>query len=182
MSFTTIPILEIAPEKYKGFTCGVKELDEYLKRFAKTNHKKGIGKSFIEIRQDFAVGYYTICMGAVEFRYLPENLRRGIPRYPVPVARIGRLAVDAHMQGRRLGAYLLWDALQRILVASTQIAAYAVVVDAKNDSAKGFYEHHGFIPFLNDPMSLFLPLETIQQVKSSFAMVQPSLEKIEQPT
>lgn len=167
---TTIPIIEVPPENYKKFTCGTKELDEYLARFARTNHKKGIRKSFIEMRQNVAVGYYTVSMGAIEFTHLPESSRQGIPKYPIPVARIGRLAVDINMQGKGFGAYILWDAFHRILEASRLVAAYAIVVDAKNDSAKRFYEYHGFTSLASHSYSLFLPLKTIQEVVSSFTL------------
>jgi ribosomal protein S18 acetylase RimI-like enzyme len=89
-------------------------------------------------------GYYTLAAGAVALTDLPEQLVKRLPRYPsVPVARLGRLAVDKAYRGQKLGAALLWDASSR--AAASELMAYALVVDAKDDQAQDFYEHHGFI-------------------------------------
>ena len=88
---------------------------------------------------------------------LPEHLAKRLPRYPsVPVARLGRLAVDLAYRGRQLGGALLWDAAMRALRA--EIAVYALVVDAKDDQAVRFYLHHGFVTFGSQPRQLVLPL------------------------
>ncbi|MFZ2217674.1 MAG: GNAT family N-acetyltransferase [Rhodoferax sp.] len=90
---------------------------------------------------------------------LPEHLHKKLPRYPsVPAVRMGRLAVDQAFKGIGLGGALLADALDRTIRA--EIAAYALVVDAKNDSAAAFYQHHGLIALPSQPMTLFLPLAT----------------------
>lgn len=161
---TTISITEVSPFQYKNFSCGIPELDEYLKRYAKPNHKKGIGKTFVLLSKELVIGYYTISMGNVEFHRIPEICRISIPKYPIPVGRIGKLAIDNSNQGKGFGKYLLIDALNRITEASRQIAAYAVVVDAKNIAAKAFYEHYGFIPYQDEPMSLFIPIASFQSL------------------
>ena len=92
---------------------------------------------------------------------LPEDKKKKLPKHPVPVARIGRLAVDNSTKGKGCGRLLVVDALRRIQGASMQIGVYAVVVDAKNDSAKSFYEKFGFIPFQDESMSLFIPLASL---------------------
>lgn len=160
----TLPITEVSPSQIKDFTCGVDELNEYLKRYARSNHKKGIGKTFVLISEKKVKGYYTISMGDIEFHHVPEKWRSGLPKYPIPVGRLGRLAIDSSIQGKGLGGQLLIDALQRIVEAAREVAAYAVVVDAKNNQAKIFYEHYGFIPYQDEPMSLFLPLSTFQSL------------------
>lgn len=91
------------------------------------------------------MGFYTLSMADVEAGALPPKTRRGLPRYPVPVARIGRLAVDERAQGRGYGGALLEDALRRIDTASQVLGCMGVVVDAKDDSAVAFYERYGFI-------------------------------------
>lgn len=102
-------------------------------------------------------GYYTLAAGSVALHGLPAATVRKLPRYPtVPVVRIGRLAVDARDQGRRLGGALLMDAIARTCRA--EIAAFAVIVDAKDDRAAEFYEHHGFRRFESAPLMLFLPI------------------------
>ena len=89
------------------------------------------------------VGYQALC-GGVPLTDLPEAMRKKLPRYPsVPVARIGRLAVDERFKGMKLGAALLWDAIER--AARSEVTVYAVAVDAKDEAAEGFYRHFGFV-------------------------------------
>ncbi len=158
----TLPILEVTPSMYRDFSCGYAQLDEYLKRFAKTNHKKNIGKTFVLIFDDVVAGYYTVSMGEIEFSTLSDELRSSLPKYPIPVARIGRLAVHSAFQGKGFGKYLLVDALKRIVEASQTVAAFAVVVDAKDNKSKAFYTNFGFIAYKDEPLSLFLPLATFK--------------------
>lgn len=156
-------IEEVESMALQEFSCGIDELDTYLKEYAKQNHKKCIGKSFIAIKENRVIGYYTLSMACIEFNEVPEGYNRGIPKYPVPVAKIGRLAVDAQFQGKKIGTALLIDALKKILEATKTVAAYAVVVDAKNDSAKRFYEGFGFMKYKSD-LSLYLPMKTIKNI------------------
>ncbi|MBS4164688.1 Uncharacterized protein y4aS [Candidatus Protochlamydia amoebophila] len=160
----TKSIDDVKPIAYKNFSCGIQELDEYLKRFAKANHKKGIGKTFVFFENEQVIGFYTISMACIEFKNVPEKHSSNLPRYPIPAARIGRLAVDNSFQGKHVGKILLIDALERISKAAYTIAAHAVIVDAKNEKAKMFYEHFGFIPYKDEPMSLYLPLITIEEL------------------
>lgn len=152
-------IEEVETSLFKDFSCGNEDLDRYLKNFARQNHEKGIGKSFIALDEK-CVGYYTISMASLEFIEIPERFNKGIPRYPVPVARVGRLAVDAQFQGKKIGTALLTDALKKIWEASKTVAAYAVIVDAKNERAKKFYEGFGFTPYKNE-LSLYLPMKIV---------------------
>ena len=95
---------------------------------------------------------------------LPAELVRRLPHYPVPAAVIGRLAIDHRSQGRGPGEILLLDAIRRVVHASNAIGVYAVVVDAKNDRARAFYERYGFRSFPSTPRRLFLPLQTFEQL------------------
>lgn len=156
-------IEDVDSSAFKEFSCGTEDLDIYLKEFARQNHKKCIGKSFIALVEDRVVGYFTLSMACVEFFRLPEDFHRGLPKYPVPVAKIGRLAVDARFQGKKIGTVLLLDALKKILEASRTVAAFAVIVDAKNDSAKKFYQGFGFVAY-KDELSLYLPMKTIEKL------------------
>ncbi len=149
-----------------SFDCGNKELNEYLKRYARQNDKSGINKTFIAVKSDTPLiidGYYTISSSVIEFQSLPEENQRKLPAYPIPAALIGRLAVDFACQGEGLGTELLVDALLRIVRASSEIGIYAVRVDAIDERAKKFYLKHEFILLEDSPMSLFLPLKTIKQ-------------------
>jgi len=96
---------------------------------------------------------------------LPTGIAKRLPHYPVPAVVIGRLAVARAFQGRGLGETLLLDAIGRVVRASTTIAAYAVVVDAKNDTARAFYERYGFRPFPSTPRRLFLPLAIFEKLR-----------------
>ncbi|MCE2982725.1 MAG: GNAT family N-acetyltransferase [Parachlamydia sp.] len=162
MSFETTSILDVPPGSYKNFSCGNIELDQFLKRFAKGNHKKGMGKTFVLEENEFIVGFYTVSMGSLEFSSFPDDKQSGLPKYPVPIAKIGRLAVDEQFKGNGIGRLLLVDALHRIYHAAQIIAAFAIIVDAKNKSAKDFYRHFGFKECKNSELSLFLPIDSIK--------------------
>src|SRR5262245_36421983 len=88
----------VTPSFYKNFSCNIDELDEYLKRFAKGNHKKNLGKTFVLLNETQVIGFYTISMAAINFYQISEMHRIGIPKFPIPVARIGKLAVDKEYQ------------------------------------------------------------------------------------
>jgi len=100
-------------------------------------------------------------MGQIDLSSLPVESQKQLPRHPVSVACIGRLAVDGKMKGRGLGGLLLADALKRIKLVSTEIDVFAVVVDAKDQAAKSFYEKYGFVELTSDPMALFFPVASI---------------------
>lgn len=154
---------EIEAEGYKNFSCGDHDLDKYLQMFARQNHKKGIGKSFVALSNERVIGFYTISMSSIEFVDLLDAHKKGLPKYPIPVAKIGRLAVDMQVQGKKIGTALLIDALGKIKEASTIVAAYAVIVDAKNEKAKKFYESFGFVSYKNE-LSLYLPMKTVSKL------------------
>jgi len=104
------------------------------------------------------VGYYTLSAGSISADDLPLAQKHRLPNYPVPVALLGRLAVDKQYQGQRLGSILLADAVQRVDQASEVLAVYAIVVEALNPSVAEFYQGFGFIPFSAQPLKLFLPM------------------------
>ena len=148
------------------FDCGNRELNQYLSRYARQNHLKGINKAFVATKFATPIkidGYYTISSSTIAFASFPESERQRIPNYPIPCALIGRLAVDVSCQGQGLGGELLVDALIRIVKVSQEIGIYAVRVDAIDEKAKQFYLKYEFIPFTDNPLSLFLPLKTIEK-------------------
>ncbi len=111
----------------------------------------------VEAATGKVAGYYTLSAAVVTLAELPEQLARRLPRYPsVPVARLGRLVVDQAYRGRQLGGTLLWDAITR--ATRSEIAVFALVVDAKDEQAEAFYCHHGFVAFGSLPRQLVLPL------------------------
>lgn len=151
----------------EDFDCGVSELNEYLKKYARQNHKKGIAKTFVAIPEagnGEVSGYYSVSMAEIKRESLPENYSRGLPRYPVPAMRVGKLAVAQLMQGRGLGEELLIECFRRAVRLSSEVGIFGVTVDALNEQAKEFYLKYGFIPLHNDGLSLFMPIATISRV------------------
>ncbi len=150
----------------KHFDCGYPELNQYLSRYARQNHLKGVNKAFVATKTATPLkidGYYTISSSTIAFASFPKSYQQGIPNYPIPAALIGRLAVDISCQGQGLGSELLVDALMRIVKVSQEIGVYAVRVDAIDEKAQQFYLKYEFIPFTDSPLSLFLPLKTIEK-------------------
>jgi len=147
-----------------SFDCGEPALSEFLKKLARQQQEKNVGRTFVAVLPGATrvLGFYTLSAGSIAAQSMPVDLRRKIPKYPVPVARLGRLAVDLSAEGRGLGSALLRDALLRAArIASTEMGIVAVVVDAKNEAAKTFYERYGFIPFPDRPLGLFMLIATI---------------------
>ncbi|MBW4597226.1 MAG: GNAT family N-acetyltransferase [Brasilonema angustatum HA4187-MV1] len=147
-----------------SFDCGYPILNDYLKKYARQNHNKGVAKTFVAIPASESLkidGYYTVSASVIEYESLPESYQRGMPAYPIPAILIGRLAVDHPVKGQGLGGELLTDALYRGVRASQEIGVYAVRVDAIDFQAREFYLKYEFIPFQDQELSLFLPMATI---------------------
>ena len=147
-----------------SFDCGSLELNAFLQTRARQNQLQGFNRTFVAIvENDEAkkiVGFYSLSMGEINLSSLPEDLIKKLPKHPVPVARMGRLAVDLSFQGQGLGKFLLVDAMKRVQSASGAIGVYALLVDAKDEAAKAFYLKYGFIPLSDQSMTLFLPLSS----------------------
>ncbi|MCD8504296.1 MAG: GNAT family N-acetyltransferase [Burkholderiaceae bacterium] len=148
------------------FDCGVEPLNRYFTTQVGQDIKRRITSCFIATHSDGDIaGFYTLAAASIALKDLPSNLTKKLPRYPsVPAVRLGRLAVSVSYRGRGLGAALLADALTRSLQAD--IAAYAMLVNAKDETAAKFYEHHGFMATKEDPDILYLPLATAKQILS----------------
>lgn len=149
------------------FSCGNDALDRYLREQASQDVKKRVATIFVltEASENTVIGYYTLAAGNVDFGEWPEALRKKLPLYPVvPVTLLGRLALDSKYHGRKLGEYILMDALWRCSMAAKEIASVAVIVDAIDDKARRFYEHYGFHRFPKQPDRLFLHMQTIHEM------------------
>lgn len=146
-----------------AFFCGSEPLDNYLKRQAGQDVAKHVAVCFVLTPEGKTVaGYYTLSQYAVDLVQLPVETVKKLPRYPeVPTTLLGRLAVSERLRGQKLGEFLLLDALYRCLQQSSQVASAAVVVDAKDESAKRFHEHFEFVSLPGIPNRLFLPMQTI---------------------
>ncbi len=143
----------------EAFACGVEPLDRYFRQQVSQDVRRRATACYVvsELATDAVAGYYTLAAGSVLLSDMPQSLAKKLPRYPdVPVARLGRLAVDARFHGRKLGAALLWDAIER--AARSEVVVYGVVVDAKDGEAVTFYEHHGFMRLSAEARQLILPL------------------------
>jgi len=147
---------------FKLFDCGIRELNEFLFRFANQNDKKGIGKTFLAIDGDEVVGYFTLATAEVIFDNIPDQCTFSLPKYPIPVIRIARLAVNKNHQNNGVGKFLLKEALLKISIASQSVGIYAIIVDAKESSVE-FYKKFGFIPLKNNKKTLFIVFETIKK-------------------
>ena len=149
------------------FNCGVDALNEYLKTQAGQDMKKNVAVSYVLTTNDanYILGYYTLSSIGIIADELPEDLIKKLPRYPIlPGILVGRLARDEEARGKKIGHYLLIDALKRSLDISTQLGSVAVIVEAKNEKAILFYKNFGFFEFPDNGRRLFLPMNTIRKL------------------
>ncbi len=155
--FSIVPL--DASRDRAGFTCGVEALDRYFREQVGQDIKRRATACYIAIDEATSkvAGYYTLAAAGVPLGELPESLVKRLPRYPsVPVARLGRLAVDLAYRGQKLGAAMLWDAVARSI--RSEVAVAALVVDAKDETAEAFYRHFGFFNLEGEARRLVLPL------------------------
>jgi ribosomal protein S18 acetylase RimI-like enzyme len=146
----------------EAFDCGEESLNIFLKRYARQNAEKGFGRTFVAVKENEPTiyGYYTISSNSFGYEIVPENL----PRYPVPVVHLGRLAVDKSAQGQRLGRSLLAHALERSVVIAEQLGIYAVEVYALNQQAQKFYLDFGLTALKDDKFHLYITIKKIKQL------------------
>jgi GNAT superfamily N-acetyltransferase len=170
----------LADHAREGFSCGHDPLDRYFRTQVTQDIRRRVANCFvaIETETELVAAFYTIAAAGIPITDLPPELAKRLPRYPtIPAVRVGRLAVDERFRGRGLGGALLADAAARAL--SAEVAAFALLVDAKDDTAVAFYEHHGFQRFASAPRTLFLPLSTAKQ--ALLRAVKPKGEKAQRP-
>jgi predicted GNAT family N-acyltransferase len=151
-----------------AFSCGVEALDRYFGEQVGQDIKRRATACYValDVTTGKVAGYYTLAASGVPLAELPENLVKRLPRYPsVPVARLGRLAVDLAYRGQKLGGALVWDAVKRSL--RSEVAVSALVVDAKDETAAAFYRHLGFVPFGDKSRQLVLPLAKLKVATKS---------------
>lgn len=151
-----------------NFQSGEPALDEFLTRYARQNQDMDISRTFVATPSGSrrVAGFYTLSTGSLEAASLPEEVRRRLPRYPIPVIHLGRLAVDGNFAGRGLGEQLLLDALQRSLLVAETAGAFAMEVVAKSERAREFYLRFGFRDMEDDALHLYLPMKTVRQALS----------------
>lgn len=143
------------------FQCGNETLDLYIQRYAAQDVRRDVARIFIATPGDSErlAGFFSLSAGSVNCAELPVALARKLPRYPVPVALLGRLAVDRDFQGMGLGSILLADACRKVVQACAVLAVAGIIVDAKDEPAALFYRHFGFLPLAGNVHRLLLPFK-----------------------
>ena len=147
------------------FQCGSAPLDDYIRRYASQDVRRNVARVFAATPENDPrqlAGFFTLSAGSVSCTSLPAALARKLPHYPVPIALIGRLAVDKQFQGMGLGSILLADACLKVSQASAMLAVVGIIVDAKDAAASAFYEHFGFIPLPGQTDKMLLPASAFQ--------------------
>ena len=151
-----------AVHRVNDFACGEPSLDEGLKRRALNNQQSGASRTFVVVDEaNQVLGYYALAAGAVAHQLATGAVRRNMPD-PVPVLVLGRLAVDSRALGIQLGAGMLQDAVSRAMTVSQNTGVRALLVQALNEQARGFYQHYGFVPSPHNPMTLMLCLNSLR--------------------
>ncbi len=149
-----------------SFSCGVPELDDYLRQQASQDARRKVAAPFVMVDQARRIlGYYTLSSYGVRVAELPPDVAKNLPKYPlIPATMLGRLAVSREHHGQKLGKLLLMDALHRSWKNSAQVASVGVVAEAIDEVARKFYLHHEFVPLLEHPGKFFIAMGTIQKV------------------
>lgn len=148
----------------RHFSCGVESLDAYLRRYARQHAASNVSRTYVAANGAEIHGFYSLAMSAIRKENLPANYIGRFPNFPLPVARLARLAVAVNHQRQGLGELLLADALQRCLRLSVEIGMIGVIVDAKDEKARGWYERYEFERLTDSPLTLWLPTAAIEQL------------------
>jgi GNAT superfamily N-acetyltransferase len=163
-------MLAFAIEKLRGdhdlapFDCGKDELNRFLKRFALANQQAQSAQTYVACQGNLVVGYYSLAFGSVAHEHTPERVKKGLARYPIPVMILARLAIDQQFQGKGLGQGMLKDALERTIRAAEIGGLRAMLVHAKDDSARVFYEHFNFESSPTDPYHLYVLVKDLKRM------------------
>jgi GNAT superfamily N-acetyltransferase len=147
-----------------GFDCGKENLNRFLKRHARDTQQAHGAQTYVLAKDLRVLGYYSLTAGSVAHEEATERVRKGLARHPIPVILLARLAVDVSIQGKGVGSALLKDALMRTAQAADTIGARALLVHAKDDEAKAFYQHFTFEPSPSDPYHLLLIMKDLLQM------------------
>jgi GNAT superfamily N-acetyltransferase len=162
MSGGSAPIAGPAPlqggHDLEPFQCGIASLDDWLKKRARANQAAGASRSYVIATGNRVIGYYCLSSGGIAAIEAPGKLRRNMPD-PIPMAVLGRLAIDSLWQGQGIGVALLQDAVLRTVQAAQILGIRGLLVHAISESAKAFYEHHGFTESPSNPMTLLLSIK-----------------------
>jgi GNAT superfamily N-acetyltransferase len=148
----------------EGFDCGQEALNRFLTRFALPSQQANASQTYLGLADATVVGFYTLVVGEVAYDDAPERLTKGLAHHPVPLMLLARLAVVAAWKGRGVGAGLLKDAMRRTVRVADIVGIRALAAHAKDDAARAFYEHFGFIASPTDPLHLFILTKDLRRV------------------
>ena len=160
----TIRVVPLASTHSRDdFDCGEPALNDFLRRYARQQQERDFSWTYVVLADDAktVTAFVLVSVGQVDAASFPDPSK--LPRYPVPVLRIGRLAVGRRAQGKKLGRDLMRFAVGLSLELAARVGIYAVIVDAKNEAARDFYERLGFASFKDAPFSMFLPIATLRR-------------------
>lgn len=153
----------------KAFDCGNEGMNQFLGRFAVKHNAQGLSRTYVLVESTEAdkapvASYYTLSTSAITAKKIPTT--KSLPRYPIPVVLLARLAVDRRYQGKGLGGKTLVDALRRaVTLTRAGLPAHGLILDVLDDKAMDFYRHYElFHPFTDDPQRLFVPMATISDL------------------
>lgn len=144
------------------FDCGEEALNRFLARFALPNQQANASQTYVGLAADVVIGYYTLVVSEVAYADAPDRLKKGLARHSVPLMLLARLAVGTAWKGKGVGAGLLKDAMLRTKQAAEIAGIRALAAHAKDDAARAFYEHFGFMPSPTDPLHLYILTKDIR--------------------
>ena len=150
----------------EAFDCGQEALNLFLQKYALQNQHSGGSQTYVGAADQTVIGYYSLAVGSVEQHHAPERVKKGLGKHSIPIMLLARLAVDLRWQKQGVGAALLKDATLRTLQAADIAGIRALVVHAKDESARMFYERFDFLPSPSDPLHLFILLKDIRKIIS----------------
>lgn len=156
----------VATDQVDTFDCGQAALNQFLQRYALVNQKANSSQTYVCCQDHMVVGFYSLAVGSVNPEAAPSRVMKGLARHPVPVMILARLAVDKEHQRKGLGQALLKDALLRTAQASDIAGIRCLLVHAKDDAARQWYESWEFDPSPTDPYHLFLMLKDLKGLLS----------------
>ena len=147
----------------EAFDCGSEDLNRWLKKYALLNQSSNSAKTYVAIDDDQVVGFYSLAYGQVEHAAAGERLKKGLAKHPIPVMLLARLAVDKDRHGEGIGKGLLKDAVLRTVAAANIAGLRALIVHAKDDRARAYYERFDFQPSPTDPLHLYALVKDLQK-------------------
>ena len=164
-SGTYEPIRKLSgSDAVESFDCGQAALNQFLQRFALVNQRSNSAQTYVCCHDGGVVGFFSLAVGSVDPATAAPRVSKGIPQHPVPVMILARLAVDVQHQGAGLGKALLKDALLRTAQAADIAGIRALLVHAKDETARQWYLNWEFEPSASDPFHLFLLMKDLKAI------------------